>query len=260
MKKHFFLLIMALSLSVFVGCDYDDEYTPPNYVTFEKPTYGLIVNEGQSSTMNVTVYTANITNSDRTFDISILPSTTLSAAAYTIPTSVTIPAGTNEATFTVEVSDTNLNNAGDKLIFKLGEERGLSTGPVLSANAGRFSTVNITRVCPFEIAGEYMITEGAATTSRPVTIVAGTAANQYIAKDLYGVGFDITFTVNPTTGVITVPRQPGFVHPDFGAGTVISMTGSRVEACDKRLRILIQRSVSAGNFATRTDILRKVVQ
>lgn len=254
MKKYFFLLIMALSLTAFVGCDYDDDLIEPNFATLNKTAYTLNVNEGSSSNMEVTVYTGNITNTDRTFTLNVDPSSTLSAAAYTLPATVTVPAGSNRATFTVGVTDTNLVNAfnTNKLVLRLGEQAGLTTAAA--------STITVNRICPFDIVGDYMITEGTATTTRPVKVIAGTAANQYIAKDLYQEGYDITFTVNPTTAAITIARQPGFVHPTFGAGTVISMAGSQVEACDRRLRILIQRSVAAGNFATRTDILRKVVQ
>lgn len=248
MKKQFLLLIMALSLSVFVGCDYDDEFTPPNYVTFDKTAYSLNVDENSSSTMEVTVYTSNITGSDRTFAVNVDPSSTLSAAALDLPSTVTVPANSNEVTFTVGVSDTDLNNAGDKLVLTLGEEPGLTAGPAY--------TINISRICPFEVIGDYTNASGWFEAEYAVEVQAGSSANEYVVKDMFEDGTDITFTVNEDSS-ITVPKQAAWVSATYGQASVEGQAGSKVEPCLGLVTLVLKHTVSAGSFGVASEVLTK---
>ncbi|MCC8360453.1 hypothetical protein [Salinimicrobium sediminilitoris] len=124
--------------SIFVSCS-DDEFTPPNYVTFEgfvNPNIGVEVDG--SATREVTVYTANVTSNDRTFDVMVGDATTLASTAYTVPSTVTVPGGTNEATFEVQVSDVDLGLVGKTLVLRLDPTvDGLYTGDPYVLNVGR---------------------------------------------------------------------------------------------------------------------------
>lgn len=159
MKKYLLLFIAATSLT-FTGCNYEDDIDPPNYVTFEDDSMELEVDEGGSASLEVTVYSANETGSDRSIPLNIADATTVSAAAYTVPSNVTIPANTNETTFTVEVTDTNISNAGEDLVLSLGAEGEISTGDNLS--------IAITRNCPSDLAGTYnVLSSGSSTDAAP---------------------------------------------------------------------------------------------
>jgi len=239
MKKQFFLLIMALSLTAFVGCDYDDEFTPPNYVTFERVTTANVgVAVGTTSTHTVTVYTGNITSNDRTFDLVANSSSTLEAAGYELPATVTIPGGTNEGTFTVEVADMNLGLAGKKLVINLAESEDLT--------AGGSYTINVSRTCAgtgftidFEFDGYASettwiledaegnelvtgggYTDGTATASRTLCLDQGTYT--FTVMDAYGDG--LTY---PNVGSITISYAGEVlevIDGDFGAETSVEVT------------------------------------
>src|SRR5690606_4660605 len=239
MKKQFFLLIMALSLTAFVGCDYDDEFTPPNYVTFERVTTANVgVAVGTTSTHTVTVYTGNITSNDRTFDLVANSSSTLEAAGYELPATVTIPGGTNEGTFTVEVADMNLGLAGKKLVINLAESEDLTAG-------GPY-TINVSRTCAgtgftidFEFdgyasettwsledaEGNVLVTgggytDGTGTASRTLCLDQGTYT--FTVMDAYGDGLSY-----PNVGSVTLSYAGEVlevIDGDFGAETSVEVT------------------------------------
>lgn len=140
MKRYIVILVSVFSSALFVGCDYDDTIETPNYVTFERNrTANVGVEIGGANTHEITVYTANVAGNDRTFDIEVGSASTLEAAGYEVPATVTVPGGSNEGTFTVEVSDVNLGLAGKKLVLNLKETSELS--------AGQAYTINVARTC-----------------------------------------------------------------------------------------------------------------
>lgn len=125
---------------MFVGCDFDDDLEPLSYASFERGPLSVGVDIGGTTTKEVTVYTGNIVSSDRTIDITVGESSTLDAAAYSVPATVTIPANSNEGTFTVEVSDVDIAATGETLVLNLVPSEGLSVGSSLS--------MNVRTVCP----------------------------------------------------------------------------------------------------------------
>ena len=140
MKKYLILFIAAISLSVFTGCEKDDDFNPPNFVTFDRNVVNYAVTQNGTGSFEVTVFAANVTNTDRTITINVDPASTLASSAYSIPATVTIPANSNEATFTVDLTDDGIDNAGNTLIFSLGTSEGMYVGAPFRAN--------ITRNCP----------------------------------------------------------------------------------------------------------------
>ena len=160
MKKYLLLFIAAISLT-FVGCNYEDDIDPPNYVSFEDDSMDLVVDEGSSASLEITVYAANETGSDRMVPLNVAGSSSLDPAAYTVPANVTIPANGNEATFTVEVSDTNISNSGESLVLSLGGDAELHTGNNIS--------IDVTRNCPSNLEGTYtVLSSGSSTDAAPV--------------------------------------------------------------------------------------------
>jgi hypothetical protein len=139
MKKYLILFISIISFTAFVGCSEDDDIEAPNYVAFQQG-FNAGVEPGGNATYDVKVYTANITGEDRQFTVNVDPTTTLNASAYTVPSSVTIPGGTNEGTLSISVSDVDLGLEGKRLFLSLGQEPELSTGAPVR--------INVVNVCP----------------------------------------------------------------------------------------------------------------
>jgi hypothetical protein len=143
MIKHFLkLFVVLLSLGLVTSCDYDDEIANPDYVSLQFSPGGenVGVEVGGSTNYDVKVYSANITNQDRTYNVNVLPTTTLSADGFTVPATVTISGGTNEGTLGISVSDIGLGVAGKKLFLGLEQEPGFSVGAPVA--------INVARVCP----------------------------------------------------------------------------------------------------------------
>lgn len=128
MKNLFLIMIMVVSVTFFVGCDYDDDYTPPNYVTFESAQGDIGVEAGESGTYEIVVYSANVVGQDRNIDVVVGEKSTLASDSYSVPATVTIPANSNEGVLTVQLTDENIELAGDNLILSMIPAGDLSTG------------------------------------------------------------------------------------------------------------------------------------
>lgn len=247
MKKSILLLAM-FSISL-VGCDYDVELEPLNYVTFDSNELDLSVHEDTSESFDVTVYTGNTTGSDRTFTVNVDESSTLDPGAYTLPASVTVPANANEVTFTVEVTGSGIDDFGDTLVLSLGKEQGAYTGHPFA--------IDITKLCDFEISGDYTNASGWFDGAEyAVEVQAGSSANEYVVKDMFEDGTDITFTVNEDFS-ITVPKQDAWVHGTFGQASVQGRAGSKVEPCIGTVTLVLNHTVSAGSFGVASEVLTK---
>jgi len=143
MKNFLKLFIVLLSLGLVTSCDYDDEIANPDYVSLEfYPAAGrnVGVDVGSSASYDVKVYTANITDQDRTFNVNVLSTSTLAAEGYDVPATVTVPGGTNEGTFSISVSDVGLGVLGKSLFLGIEQEPGFSTGAP--------ARLNVSRLCP----------------------------------------------------------------------------------------------------------------
>ncbi len=247
MKKSILLLAM-FSISLFAGCDYDVELEPLNYVTFDSNELDLSVHEDTSESFDVTVYTSNTTGTDRTFTVNVDESSTLDPGAYTLPASVTVPANSNEVTFTVEVTGSGIDDFGDSLVLSLGKEQGAYTGKSFA--------IDITKLCDFELTGDYTNASGWFEAEYPVEVEAGSSANEYVVKDMFEDGTDITFKVNEDSS-ITVPKQNAWVSATYGQASVEGQTGSKVEPCIGVVTLVLKHTVSAGSFGVASEVLTK---
>ena len=249
MKNYFILFISIISLTAFVGCSGDDDYTPPNYASFESRSMDLSVEQNSQASFDITVYTADVKGSDRNIPINVVGTSTLNAEAYSVPATVTIPGNSNEGTFTVDLEDNNLSNSGGKLILSLGttDDTKLVGSPL---------TLNVSKLCPFDVAGSYTNASEFFETEVPAEVVAGATANQYIAKNLFEDGTDVTFTVN-ADNTITVPTQNGWVSGTYGQATVTSAAGSKLEPCLGKITLALTHRVAAGSFGVITEVFTK---
>lgn len=122
-------LILFLSLVVLTGCENDETIaiSEIEYISFGNLDYSVGIDPGGSETIEIPVYTGNITSSDRLFDISV-DATNAAAGSFSIPSSVTIPGGTNEGSLVVTLSDVNLGIGINNLIIEFANDGDIFTG------------------------------------------------------------------------------------------------------------------------------------
>ena len=140
MKKIFKLFILGL-LVLSYGCEEDQDVRRANYVTFEDSTLSFQIAENATGSFDVTVYTGNTVGTDRNFSLEVDPSSTITVP-YNVPSSVTVPAGSNEGTFTVTATDNDdLKYVAQDLVINFVDEADLSTGSSV--------TLKVTELCAF---------------------------------------------------------------------------------------------------------------
>ena len=238
MKKYLIILIAVVSMSIFTGCEADEEFTQLNYVTFETGSLNAGVEVGGTATYDVTVYTANITDSDRQFAVNADASSTLSSEGYTIPSSVTIPGGSNEGVISVQVSDVDLGVIGKTLQLSLQSEPDLSVGKPIKINVAR-TCVGKEFVVDFvfdgyasetswsltDDTGAVLVEQGGysddtPTASKSLCLSQGTYT--FTVIDAYGDG--LTY---PNLGSVTLSyagNELAVIPGDFGAETSVEVT------------------------------------
>lgn len=133
MKKIKLILLAALAIVAFNSCEDSVEPLGTNYVTFSESSYSTGVDVGGTATLDVTVFTANVVGSDRSFEL-VADGSGAAAGSFTVPTSVTVPGGTNEGTFSVVLSDTNLGIGVNSVVIDFGMQDGLFNGSSTSIN------------------------------------------------------------------------------------------------------------------------------
>ena len=133
MKKITYLLLITMSLFVFNSCEEDVVFTKNlNYVSFESSTFNFGVDIDGTTELPISIYSTQITSSDRTFTIKVNTElSTANPASYDIPTLITIPANKNEGILPVTISDMNIGIAGKKIILEFQNEEGISSGKPL---------------------------------------------------------------------------------------------------------------------------------
>lgn len=239
-NRYFKVFLVLLALGLVASCNYDDDMEAPNYVSFQFSPVGANVGvpvDG-STTYEAKVYTADIVDQDRQFDVVVNSSSTLGAEAYNIPATVTVPAGSNEGTVTVDVSDVNLGVSGKKLVLNIQKTGEVSVGDPL--------TLNVSRTCPgkefvidfqfdgyasetsweiFDAAGNSVVEGGGyvddqPSASRSLCLSAGDYT--FEVKDSYGDG--LTY---PNLGSVTLSyagQVIATISGDYNEGTSVDFT------------------------------------
>lgn len=137
MKKLFYSIFGVIASLMLFGCANSLELEKLSYVTFESTTYNFGVDIGGTNTRGIKIYTADVINSNRTFTVNVVSAgTTADPASYVIPPSVSIPAGSNEGTIEVTVSDINISSSGETIELAFNDEVGLfsSQNMILTVN------------------------------------------------------------------------------------------------------------------------------
>ena len=138
MKKIKLLIYVFLAVFTLNSCTDEVEPQDTPFVTFESQSIDITFDQGSSVTQEVKIYTANITDQDRTIGVSVVSaSTEVDAAAYIVPTTITIPGGSNVATLSIDLTDINMSPfATQALVLSLAASADIYTGEDLTINVG----------------------------------------------------------------------------------------------------------------------------
>ncbi|MDG1730467.1 MAG: hypothetical protein P8K68_03345 [Algibacter sp.] len=129
MKKIFFIILIMLPLLIFNSCEEESlSDNIFNYVTFADTNYSAGVDVGGNTTVDVVVLASKVSGSDRVFNVTIDPSSNAAAGSYDVPSSVTLPGGKQEGTFTITLSDVDLGIGVNNLVLNFEEKEGVFLG------------------------------------------------------------------------------------------------------------------------------------
>lgn len=116
MKKLKYILMLTVSFFLMTNCEEDQFESDLDYVSFGQESYTAGVDVDGSTTVDVTVYSSQVVNSDVTFNVAV-DASDASPGSYAVPNSVTIPSGSNEGTMSIDLSDTDLGIGVNSLVL-----------------------------------------------------------------------------------------------------------------------------------------------
>lgn len=203
MKKKIFYFFTLILLTTLSGCEEPVEPTDIDFITFGTSAETFIIDQGTSLDAEFKIFTATNVSSDITLDLNI--TTTIDAANYSAPSSITIPANSNEASFSLSISENNFDKIN-------GETMTISfTSPNGYYNGATVLDIKVNVFCPSAIAGSYLYSDG---NGKAVTITAGAGVNNFIVSGDNAFSSDYPFNINDQCGVITVTG--GYLPDNFG--------------------------------------------
>lgn len=141
MKKIISILLSLTIVLIFNSCSEDSKDSNNlNYVALGQNFVVEILPDGNES-FDFPVYVTKIENFDRTFEIKLIEaSTTADPSAYTIPSTVTVPAGASVGYVAISAVGENISSSGlDVIVLEL-----ISTDAIL---VGPRATVNLKHLC-----------------------------------------------------------------------------------------------------------------
>ena len=131
MKKIAYIFLLLVTITGIQSCE--DTFLPEalEYITFGDTTYSTGVDVGGTTTVEIPVYTGNITSNERTFNL-ITDGTNAASGSYTVPSTITIPANSNEGSVVVTLSDVDLGIGVNKVSISLEDGTSYSIGKPVS--------------------------------------------------------------------------------------------------------------------------------
>lgn len=234
MKKIKLILIAVLSIFALNSCEDEKIDTSGfNYVTFSSDSYSTGVDVGGTTTIDVTIYSGNISQSDRSIDVSV-DGSAAATGSYIVPSSVTIPGGSNEGKLSIALSDTNLGIGVNKLVISFPATEELFNGSSTTVNyiqnctevtatlditfdgygseSGWTITDSLGGVVASKAAGDY--TDGQVSAQESITLCAGRNYT-FTMTDSYGDG--LSFPANGTYSLSIGGTVKASGGGDFGS-------------------------------------------
>ncbi len=231
MKKIVYNILILALVACFHSCD-ESIVEEVEYVTFGADSYSTGVDVGGSTSFDIPVYTTNITGSDRSYTVTVDESSNAASGSYTVPSSVTIPSGSNSAMLTVALTDTNLGIGVNNLVINFMNGEGFFTGEsttlgyiqncdevtgtvaITFDGYGSETTWEILDALDGVVASGGNYADGQATASQEVTLCSGRDYT-FVMKDSFGDGlsFPSNGTYSLTVGGVVKVSGGG----DFGS-------------------------------------------
>lgn len=233
MKKLSYILLIAFTFIFIQACEEEQSFiVPSNLLSFEQSAYSANVDVSGVTDVVITVWSNSFTGG--TFNLSVdTANSTGDPGSYTVPSSVTIPSGSNTGSFTVGLSNVNLGSANSVVINIEGQAGVTVVGSV---------TVNYILFCPVDstlFVGDYRVTTvtpgvfGASTyggDGNVVTLSVGSDSRtrEFTANYFEDGRFPRTFLLNFLCNEVIVPYQDQLVGcggNDVNLSTGPSVTG-----------------------------------
>ena len=253
MKTIFKLLLLTL---VFVSCE---DHEPaifngenegnPTFISFSRGTYNLAVERDLTGQVVVTVNSSTVSSVDRTYNITVLPNDSEFAAdpaTYSVPATVTIPAGSYQGTFTITGTDGGLVDAVRKN-FSI-QITGLTDESIDDDTV----VVNVFEVCSIldDFTGSYTISmPNGALTDTP--LIPG---GQY-TLEMGESEFERTFTVDSPYVSFGVPATEFTISLACGDTDFSNLPLDTGLACSTGNNLIIETTdlANSGNYDTTDD-------
>ncbi len=169
MKLSIRLMLLAIATLTLISCSddknrpiYDGSAGSQTLVRFGNAAYNFEVPRDSSTTMEIQVQASTISDADRTFNVTILHDdgqTTANPATYSVPTTVTIPAGKYIGILEVYGEDNGLVEISPVEIITLELSNPNPSGDIVMENT--ITTLTQYEVCPIPedfLVGDYMLT------------------------------------------------------------------------------------------------------
>ncbi|WP_299097440.1 hypothetical protein [Winogradskyella sp.] len=227
MNKYFKYSTVLLAVALMFNCEQDNDSNLSNFIGFEQGDLNHTIDEGQSKTIDITVATSETSSSDRVFDVIVDGSSTFDSP-YTVPSTVTVPAGSNLGTLSISATDDeDLAYNVKTLVLDFAPEAGINYGDALTINLAQtcfetLATLNL----GFDDYAEECVWELYDLTGTPTIIETGGSGGEY--DDLDGSTFSTNFCLSPGNyGIIVYD-----LYGDGGTSYTVTSNGEELASGD----------------------------
>ncbi|WP_445713388.1 hypothetical protein [Flavobacterium sp.] len=155
LKKSIALFSALTLVFTMLSCEEDNsaDNSVPNYVGLES-YYTIELSDGETVTAEGRILASETSGTDRTYNLIVDASSTHGAANYSVPATVTIPAGEKEGVYEVTIVGNSLVD-GNKIVVRLDTDATLNqntfygtySGGVLTGVSTSKTTFNLYRPC-----------------------------------------------------------------------------------------------------------------
>lgn len=155
LKKSIALFSALTLVFTMLSCEEDNsaDNSVPNYVGLES-YYTVELSDGETVTAEGRILASETSGTDRTYNLIVDASSTHGAANYSVPATVTIPAGEKEGVYEVTIVGNSLVD-GNKIVVRLDTDATLNqntfygtySGGVLTGVSTSKTTFNLYRPC-----------------------------------------------------------------------------------------------------------------
>ncbi|CAM1361852.1 exported hypothetical protein [Tenacibaculum litoreum] len=210
MKNIKLFFLFAFTFLALSSCDDNSaEEVGLKYITINETSKSVVVEENLSTDTELKIFTTQKMSSDMVVNITV--NTSMAAENFSVPTSVTIPSGSNEAIIPISITDNSLNRKGETMSISFDNQEGYFSGDTIA-------NLTISVLCPSDLAGSWTYTNGNGKT----VSVTETGNGMYTISGDNQFGTDYSFNITDSCGNITVTggEIEEFDIPVSGSGSV----------------------------------------